>query len=72
MTTDLSRIAESFVIARNSAFTYKGKSVDTKQDKPRSRGRYIVKAAFVGRVSTFESMFSYRGCKWGSAMGRAL
>jgi adenylate cyclase len=26
LTTDLSRIAESFVIARNTAFTFKGKS----------------------------------------------
>lgn len=31
LTTDLSRIANSFVIARNSAFTYKGKAVDVKQ-----------------------------------------
>jgi adenylate cyclase len=31
LTTDLSRIAGSFVIARNTAFTYKGKSVDVKQ-----------------------------------------
>ena len=27
LTTDLSRIAGSFVIARNTAFTYKGKSM---------------------------------------------
>jgi adenylate cyclase len=31
LTTDLSRIAGSFVIARNTAFTFKGKSVDAKQ-----------------------------------------
>ena len=31
LTTDLSRIAEMFVISRNSAFTYRNKSVDTKQ-----------------------------------------
>jgi adenylate cyclase len=31
LTTDLSRISGSFVIARNTAFTYKGKSVDAKQ-----------------------------------------
>src|SRR5207253_135172 len=28
LTTDLSRVSGSFVIARNTAFTYKGKSVD--------------------------------------------
>jgi len=31
LTTDLSRIAGSFVIAHNTAFTYKGKSVDVRQ-----------------------------------------
>jgi TolB-like protein/class 3 adenylate cyclase len=31
LTTDLSRIAGSFVIARNSAFSYKGKSPDVRQ-----------------------------------------
>ncbi len=31
LTTDLSRISGSFVISRNSAFTYKGKAVDIKQ-----------------------------------------
>jgi adenylate cyclase len=31
LTTDLSRIADMFVIARSTAFTYKGKPVDAKQ-----------------------------------------
>jgi TolB-like protein len=31
LTTDLSRIAGAFVIARNTAFTYKGKAVDVRQ-----------------------------------------
>jgi TolB-like protein/class 3 adenylate cyclase/Tfp pilus assembly protein PilF len=31
LTTDLSRISGGFVIARNTAFTYKGKAVDVKQ-----------------------------------------
>src|ERR1700737_4368642 len=31
LTTDLSRISGSFVIARNSAFTFKGRAVDVKQ-----------------------------------------
>jgi TolB-like protein len=30
-TTDLSRIADSFVIARNTAFTFKGRAVDIRQ-----------------------------------------
>jgi class 3 adenylate cyclase len=32
-TTDLSRIARSFVISRNTAFTYRNRSVDTKQPR---------------------------------------
>jgi TolB-like protein len=31
LTSDLSRISGAFVIARNTAFTYKGKAVDVKQ-----------------------------------------
>jgi hypothetical protein len=31
LTTDLSRIRNSFVIARNTAFTYKGKNLDAKE-----------------------------------------
>jgi adenylate cyclase len=31
LTTDLSRIRDSFVIARNTAFTFKGKNVDAKE-----------------------------------------
>jgi TolB-like protein/class 3 adenylate cyclase len=31
LTTELSRIRDSFVIARNTAFTYKGKSIDAKE-----------------------------------------
>ena len=31
LTTDLSRIAQSFVIARNTAFSYKGKPIDVRQ-----------------------------------------
>src|ERR1700730_7661089 len=31
LTTDLSRISGSFVIARNTAFTYKGKAIDVQQ-----------------------------------------
>ena len=31
LTTQLSRISDSFVIARNTAFTYKGRNVDAKE-----------------------------------------
>jgi adenylate cyclase len=45
LTTDLSRIAGSFVIARNTAFTYKGKSVDAKQVGRELGVRYILEGS---------------------------
>ena len=41
LTTDLSRIAGSFVIARNTAFTYKGKPNDVKQIGRELNVRYV-------------------------------
>jgi adenylate cyclase len=45
LTTDLSRISESFVIARNTAFTYKGKPVDVKQIGRELGVRYILEGS---------------------------
>ena len=45
MTTDLSRIAGSFVIARNTAFTYKGKPVDVKQIGRDLGVRYVIEGS---------------------------
>jgi TolB-like protein/tetratricopeptide (TPR) repeat protein len=45
LTTDLSRIADSFVIARNTAFTYKGKAVDAKQIGRDLGVRYVVEGS---------------------------
>jgi adenylate cyclase len=45
LTTDLSRIADSFVIARNTAFTYKGKAVDVKQIGRDLGVRYVVEGS---------------------------
>jgi TolB-like protein/tetratricopeptide (TPR) repeat protein len=42
LTTDLSRIAGAFVIARNSAFSYKGKSPDVRQVGRELNVRYIL------------------------------
>ena len=41
LTTDLSRIRGSFVIGRNTAFTYKGKAVDLKQIGRELNVRYV-------------------------------
>jgi len=45
LTTDVSRIDGSFVIARNTAFTYKGKAVDAKQIGHELGVRYIVEGS---------------------------
>jgi TolB-like protein/class 3 adenylate cyclase/tetratricopeptide (TPR) repeat protein len=45
LTTDLSRIAGSFVIARNTAFTFKGKAVDVKQIGHELNVRYALEGS---------------------------
>ena len=45
LTTDLSRIAGSFVIARNTAFTYKGKPNDVKQIGREINVRYVLEGS---------------------------
>jgi adenylate cyclase len=45
LTTDLSRIPNSFVIARNTAFTYKGRSVDAKEIGKELGVRYVLEGS---------------------------
>jgi adenylate cyclase len=45
LTTDLSRISGSFVIARNTAFTYKGKPFDVKQIGRELGVRYVLEGS---------------------------
>jgi adenylate cyclase len=42
LTTEISRIRDSFVIARNTAFTFKGKSVDAKEIGKELGVRYVL------------------------------
>jgi adenylate cyclase len=51
LTTDLSRIAGSFVISRNTAFTYKGKHTDVRQIGRELGVRYVLE----GSVRRMES-----------------
>src|SRR3954467_3808928 len=44
-TTELSRIRNSFVIARNTAFTFKGKSVDAKDIGKELGVRYVLEGS---------------------------
>jgi adenylate cyclase len=45
LTTDLSRIADMFVISRNTAFTYRDKRVDTKQIGRELGVRYVLEGS---------------------------
>jgi TolB-like protein/Tfp pilus assembly protein PilF len=45
LTTDLSRIAGSFVVARNTAFTFKGKAVDVRQIGRELNVRYVLEGS---------------------------
>jgi TolB-like protein len=45
LTTELSRIKGSFVIARNTAFTYKGKAIDAKQIGKELGVRYVLEGS---------------------------
>ena len=45
LTTDLSQVADSFVIARNTASTYKGKSVDAKEIGRELGVRYVLEGS---------------------------
>ena len=45
LTTDLSRIGGAFVIARNTAFTFKGKAVDVRRIGRESNVRYVLEGS---------------------------
>jgi len=45
LTTDLSRISGSFVIARNTAFAFKGKAIDVKQIGHELNVRYVLEGS---------------------------
>jgi len=45
LTTELSRIRDSFVIARNTAFTYKGKNIDAKEIGKELGVRYVLEGS---------------------------
>ena len=51
VTTDLSRIAVMFVISRNTAFTYRNKSVDTRQIGRELGVRYVLEGSVGGRAT---------------------
>jgi adenylate cyclase len=50
LTTDLSHLADSFLIARNTAFTYRGEAIDAKQIGRELGVRYLLEGS-VRRVN---------------------
>jgi adenylate cyclase len=50
LTTDLSRLSGSFVIARNTAFAFKGKNVDARQIAKELGVRYVVEVVCPART----------------------
>jgi len=58
LTTDLSQISDSLVIARNTAFTYKGKAIDAKQVAHDLGVRYVLEGSVGGWVIKFRPMCS--------------
>ncbi len=51
LTTDLSHVGEAFVIARESAYTYKGKATDVRQLGRELGVRYVLEGS-IGKVGT--------------------
>ena len=45
LTTELSRIRDSFIIARNTAFTYKGRNVDAEEIGRELGVRYVLEGS---------------------------
>ena len=73
LTTDLSRIRGSFVIGRNTAFTYKGKAVDLKQIGRELNVRYVLEGQRPARRQPHAGQRAAdRRRNWQSSLGRAV
>ena len=69
LTTDLARIKGSFVIARNTAFTYKGKNVDAKEIGKQLGVRYVLEGSVQREQNRCASTPSYRRREWARISG---
>ena len=73
LTTDLSRISGSFVIGRNTAFSYKGKHVDLKQIGRELNVRYVLEGRRSAlRQSATRKRAAYRHGDRRASVGRAF
>jgi adenylate cyclase len=71
LTTDLSRIRSAVVIARDTAFTYKGKPLDVKTIGRDLNVRYVLRAAFSGAETACASTCSWSTPKRAIIFGRS-
>ena len=72
LTTDLSRLSGSFVIARNTAFTFKGKNADARQIGKELGVRYVMEGSVQRDQSQVRVSAADRRRKRGPALGQAL
>jgi TolB-like protein/class 3 adenylate cyclase len=77
LTTDLSRIAGAFVIARNTAFTYKGKSIDVKKIGSDLNVRYALEGSVQrgsNRLRVNVQLVDAQNCKhlWAERFDKAV
>ena len=72
LTTDLSRISGTFVIARSTAFTYKGKPADVKQIGRDLGVRYVLEGRTAQRQSGAGQRPAHRRRNGRASMGRSV
>ncbi len=73
LTTDLSRIRGSFVIARNTAFTYKGRHVDVKRVGRELNVRYVLEGEHSAQLRPDARQCpADRRREWQSPLGEAV
>ena len=73
LTTDLSRIPDAFVIARATAFSYKGKAIDVRQLGRELGVRYVLEGSIQGRADRVRFNAQLLDAEFrGAHLGRAL
>jgi TolB-like protein len=70
LTTDLSRIADAFVIGRNTAFTFKGKAVDVREIGQELNVRYALEGSVQRGNNRFRVNVQLTDTKTGARCGQ--
>jgi adenylate cyclase len=72
ITTALSRIRSLFVIARNSAYTYKGRAVDVRQVGRELGVHYVLEGSVRKAGSRVRITGQLVDAAWGASLGRPV